>query len=274
MTLKYDYDNSTPGLAGMLITDYSQIDQLRCPNPKKSADLARTLEVIEFLQQRVGGERLVIGAAIASFSLPSMLMGTAAWMRLLYTTELRQRYFARIIEVCIEFVTTWANAQLQAGAHAVVLADGMASATLIPRPVFEQHALPVIKHTVPGINGFVAYEAVGRVDPFVDLLADVGAVALLVGEEDRLPACKRLADGKVALIGNLNNMKLRRWSPARVELQAKLALKQGMPGYGFALANQGPEIPFDTPVENIAALASAVSKYGSYERAAATAASC
>ena len=99
----------------------------------------------------------------------------------------------------------------------------------------------------------------------MDLLADSGAVALLIGSEDDIPHCKQVLRGRAALIGNINNMKLRRWSPARVELQAKTALSRGAPGFGFALANQGPEIPFDVGVPVIEALIRSVEKYGRYE---------
>lgn len=263
--LAYHYPNSTPAVDGMLIRDFSDINSLKCPSPHSSRELSKTLEIISTLQARVGREKVVIGACIAPFSLPSMLMGTAKWMRLLYTPDLRRMYFDKIINVCAEFVVNWASMQHQAGAHVVVLADGMASSTMLPRPMFEEWAHPVIKETISRIKGMVAYEPVGVIEPYIDALADIGAVALLIGQEDNIAECKQRLKGKVGIIGNVNNMKMRRWSAARVELQAKIALNQGMPGYGFILANQGPEIPLDVSIPNIDALVSAVEKYGVYE---------
>ncbi|MEO2047368.1 MAG: uroporphyrinogen decarboxylase family protein [Pirellulales bacterium] len=158
--------------------------------------------------------------------------------------------------------------QFRAGAHIVVLADGMASATLLPRGMFTDYAFLVIQQTIRELDGMVGYEAVGRAEPFVDLLADSGAVALLIGEEDNLTLCKKKAMSKVALIANINNMKMRRWSSARVELQSKLAISEAKDGYGFILANQDPEIPFDVPIENIDALIRSIEKYGRYDLAA------
>lgn len=263
--LAYPFENSTPTTSRMAIRDFGDIESLRCPNPESSPMLCKTRDVIADLSRKIGTEKVVIGACIAPFSLPSMLMGTAKWMRLLYSSDLRNRYFNRVMDVCRQFVVQWAGLQFRAGAHVVVLADGMASASMIPRRVFERFALPVIRETIAAMPGMVAYEAVGRAEPFIDLLKDIGAVALLIGEEDDITHCKQRTMNRVGLIGNLNNMKLRRWSAARVELQAKSALKRGMAGYGFALANQGPEIPFDTSVEAVAALVNAVEKYGRYE---------
>lgn len=263
--LTYHYENSTPAVEGLRLGDYPEIDDLTCPNPEDSPILRKTRDIIANLRRRIGDEKVVIGACIAPFSLPSMLMGTSRWMRLLYTTELRERYFESIIDICTEYCIRWAKVQINAGAHVIVLADGMASATMLPRTMFECYALPVIRNVISQIPAIVCYEGVGRVEPFVDLLATSGAVALLIGEEDNIATCKRTLRGRAGLIGNVNNMKMRRWSPARVELQAKSALNAGMPGYGFALANQGPEIPFDVPVETIATFVKSIAKYGRYD---------
>lgn len=262
--LSYHYENSTPATDRMLIQDFADIETLDVPSLGNSKELEKTLEIIRQLSAKVGGEKIVIGACIAPFSMPSMLMGTSKWMRLLFTPSLKRRYFQRIIDVCAEFCIEWARAQHRAGAHVVILADGMASSTMLPRRVFEECAAPVVQETIARIGGLVAYEPVGDAMPIIDLLGDMGAIALLIGEEDDIEICKKKTFGKVGLIGNINNMKMRRWSSARVELKAKAALAQGMPGFGFILANQGPEIPFDTPVPNIAALVEAVEKYGRY----------
>lgn len=272
VNLVYHYANSTPAISGMRIQNFEDINTLEVPKPENTPLLRKTLDTIHALHNQVGSEKFVIGACIAPFSLPSMLMGTAKWMRLLFTPTLRQRYFQRIMHICQEYVHRWAKAQFRAGAHVVVLADGMASATILPRNIFEEFALPVIRETTSTLSqsGFVAYEAVGRAEPFIDLYADLDIVAALIGEEDHIPTCKKLLKDRVGLIGNINNMKMRRWSPARIEIQAKSALNQGKEGYGFILANQGPEIPFDVGLDGIDALIRSVEKYGRYNKATKT----
>ncbi len=266
MGLKYHYANSTPAVDGMLIQSPQEIEGLKEGKYQGSPDLCKTLEIIERLACGIGKEKVVIGACIAPFSLPSMLMGTAGWMRLLYTPRLRERYMQRLLDICEKFTVSWANAQLRAGAHVVVLADGMASATMIPEDVFAKHACGLIKRTIRQINGMVAYEAVGRVEPYAHYYADSGAVAILIGEDDDIGVCKQALGGRVGVIGNVNNMKMRRWPPARVALMAKRAINAGMDGYGFILANQGPELPFDVGLEQIGALINAVEVYGRYEK--------
>jgi uroporphyrinogen-III decarboxylase len=58
-----------------------------------------------------------------------MLMGTELWMELLFFApdDVRERVMEQFLSVTTEFAVSWANAQLEAGADAIVLADGMSS---------------------------------------------------------------------------------------------------------------------------------------------------
>jgi len=267
LDLVYHYANSTPAVSGMLIQDFHEINNLTNPDPTLIPQLRKTLDTISLLQSQIGSEKVVLGACIAPFSLPSMLMGTSKWMRLLFTPELRRQYFYPLIDICQTFVQKWASAQFQAGAHVVVLADGMASATMLPRHIFEEFALPVIRETLANLSqvGMVAYEAVGKIEPFINVFPDLGAIALLIVEEDNIQTCKHRLHNRIGLVGNVNNMKMRRWSSARIEMQAKAAINQGKSDYGFILGNQGPELPFDVGLDGIEALIRSVEKYGRYD---------
>jgi hypothetical protein len=45
-----------------------------------------------------------------------------------------------------------------------------------------------------------------------------------MGSEDRLEACRAAIGPKRALIGNLNNLRLLRWEPERVQFEARRAI--------------------------------------------------
>ncbi len=250
------FHNGPPGPGEMVIHSYADVDRLTTPDPASSRQLGETLTAIEILRQRVGGEVPILGGCIAPFSLPSMLMGTELWMRLLFLEDpaVREAVFPRLIEITTEFCVQWANMQLEAGADAIILADGMASAAVITRAQFIDLALPVIRTTVPRINGPVIHEGVGDLHPMLDLLVDVGLAGVTLTYHDDLAAAKETVGDHLALIGNLNNLAMRRWSAADAEEEANAALEQAAPGGGFILANQGPEIPLGTPDEVIHAL--------------------
>jgi uroporphyrinogen decarboxylase len=250
------FDNGPPSAGGMVIHSYADVDHLDTPDPLSSRQLGETLTAIELLRQRVGGDVPILGGCLAPFSLPSMLMGTELWMRLLFLEDpaVREAVFPRLIQITSEFCVRWANLQLEAGADAIILADGMASAAVITRAQFIDLALPVIRATVPRINGPVIHEGVGHLHPMLDLLANVGLAGVMLTCQDNLATAKEQVGDDLALIGNLNNLAMRRWSAADMEEEAQAALEQAAPGGGFILANQGPEIPLGTPEDTIHAM--------------------
>lgn len=239
------FNNGPPSAAGMVIQSYDDIDRLTAPDPGSVPLLGETLKAIGLLAQEVKGHVPILGACIAPFSLPSMLMGTERWLDLMLfeEEEVRQPVMKRLLDITTDFCVAWANMQLAAGADAIVLADGMASASVINRQQFIDLALSVIKETIARINGPVVHEGVGSVHLMIDLLPQTGAIGVMLTCEDDLAEYKRMVGGSLALIGNLNNIEMRRWSPEDMTQKAQTALAAGAPGSGYILSAQGPEIP-------------------------------
>ncbi len=266
--LRY-FPDGPPSVDRMCIHDFSDIDSLSVPDPSAHEQLQQTLRATEKLASKVKGEKLIVGAVIASFSLPSMLMGTEKYMKLLFSREGEfERYFPKLMQVCIDYTTRWANLQLEAGADIIVFADGIASNTILRTHEFEKLALPVIEKMFSGINGLIGYEFVGEAEEIIHMLQGKGAHVFLLGSGDDMVACRAKTGGSTALLGNINNIKLLRWTPERVEFEVKKLIDQMGTGGGFLVGNQGPEIPWDVPDENIHALVRAVRKYGTVSIAA------
>ncbi|MCA9916710.1 MAG: hypothetical protein KC445_02110 [Anaerolineales bacterium] len=228
------------------------------PDPKSVPELVETLKALEILAKEVKGDVPIIGAVIAPFSLPSMLMGTEKWMDLLLFEEpsVREQVMGRMLEISTEFSAAWANAQLEAGADVIVLADGMASAAVLTRQQFINFALPTLKAVIPQINGFVVHEGVGHLHPMLDLLVDLGLLGVILSHLDDLAKCRAIVGDKLALIGNLNNIEMTRWSPEEMTRRCEAAL-DAIPCPGYVLSAQGPEIPLGVSDEAIRAMVEA-----------------
>lgn len=91
-----------------------------------------------------------------------------------------------------------------------------------------------------------------------------GVGVLCAGCEEDLGELKRLAKGRIALVGNLNGLEMRRWSPARVEEEVKRAIAVAGPGGGFILSDSHGEIPWQVSDEVIFAMGEAVRRWGEY----------
>ncbi len=252
-----------PSPAEMRIDSYEEVATLDVPDPTASPVLYETLVAIDMLAKQIKGEVPIIGACIAPFSLPSMLMGTEKWMDLLLFEEppVREQVMGQMLAITSEFCATWANAQLAAGADVIVLADGMSSASVINRQQFIEFALPVITDIVPRIQGAVIHEGVGDMRQFLDLMVDTGVIGVMLSYRDDLAEAKALVGDRLTLIGNLNNIEMCRWTPEEMSQKAQAALTAAAPGGGYVLGAQGPEIPLCVKEETIHAMVEAAHRW-------------
>jgi len=254
-------DFGPPSVDAMVIERYEEIPDLEVPDPASHPYLQRTLETAQALASRFKSEKLIVGAAIGPFSLPTLLMGTGKFLSLVVQHEdLRERYLAPLLEKMLTFTTRWANAQLDAGCDIIVVAEGIASASILEEQTFLTHALPLLDRTVQGIKGLVGVEMVGDALPFASHLKTLPCEVLLIGSTDAPDAMRSKIGPEIALMGNLNNLELIRWDPDRVEFEAQRVLEAA--GSKFILSNQGPEVPWAVPDANIQALVHVAHRIG------------
>lgn len=260
------FKNGSPILSKIAIHRTEDIIDLKVPDPANSAETKETLKAINLLANQVGHHTAVIGAVIAPFSLPSMLMGTGPFMRLLLEEDRHgDKYLKMLLSKCKEYVVSWAKKMIDQGADIIVMADGMASESVIPRPLFEKHVLSLLQETIKEIPAPVVYEPVGCTQGILDLIAKSGALVAVLDYEADLVECKKIANGKIALMGNFNNIEMLNWNSIRTQLEVKKAINKAADGYGYVLSSQGPEIPFNVPFEVIETMVRATKEFGKYK---------
>jgi uroporphyrinogen decarboxylase len=252
-----------PPLCGPpVIQSVEQIDHLQAPSVADSPCLARVLETIRGLKAHAGDHVPIIGVAISPFSLPVMQMGFDHYIELIYEQPER---FERLMQANIAFTVDWANAQLAAGATAICYFDPVSSTTNIPRELYLTTGQQVAKRTIAQIKGPTAtHLASGRGLPIIGDIADTGTAVVGVSALEDLRALKAAANKRVSLLGNLNGIEMRRWTPAQAEAEVKRAIALAGPGGGFILSDNHGEIPWQVPDEVLLAIADAVERWGRY----------
>lgn len=261
------YPNGSPILSKTLITRAEDIADLKVPDPTKSKETMESLKAINILAKEVGHHTPVIGALIAPFSLPSMLMGTGPFIRLLLDENRHgDQYIKLLLDKCKQYVVSWAKQMVDQGALIIVLADGMASQTVISRHLFEKYVHPLLQETIKEIGVPIVYEPVGSTQGILDLIATSGALVAILEHEDNLEECKKIAQGRIALMGNFNNIEMINWNPIRTQLEVKKAINKAASGYGYIVSSQGPEIPYNVPLEVIETMVHATKEFGKYKQ--------
>jgi uroporphyrinogen decarboxylase len=223
-------EDGPPLCAGPIIRSPAQIDSLQAPAITEAAGLGRVLDTIRGLKAQVGDTVPIIGVAISPFSLPVMQMGFDHYLDLIHEQPAR---FEHLMAANIEFTVEWANAQLDAGATAICYFDPVSSTTSIPRELYLTTGMDVARRVLPRIKGPTAtHMASGRVMPILGDIADTGTAIVGVSALEDLAELKAVAHGRVTLLGNLNGIEMRRWTPAQAELRS--SRRSPRPGAGAA----------------------------------------
>jgi len=255
-------EDGPPLCAGPIIRSPAQIDSLQAPAITEAAGLGRVLDTIRGLKAQVGDTVPIIGVAISPFSLPVMQMGFDHYLDLIHEQPAR---FEHLMAANIEFTVEWANAQLDAGATAICYFDPVSSTTSIPRELYLTTGMDVARRVLPRIKGPTAtHMASGRVMPILGDIADTGTAIVGVSALEDLAELKAVAHGRVTLLGNLNGIEMRRWTPAQAEFAVKQAIAKAGRGGGFLLGENHGEVPYLVPDEVLLAISAAAERWGRY----------
>jgi uroporphyrinogen decarboxylase len=256
------YDDGPPNSAIPFLKEIDRIKELQPPLIEEAVCLHRVLAAIRMMKERVGDEAPIIGVVMSPFSLPVMQMGFDKYIELIFE---RPDLFRRLMTVNSEFCVNWANAQLAAGATAICYFDPVSSPTIIPRSTYLTTGFEVAKATLSRIKGPTAtHLASGRCLGIIDDLPLTGTAAVGVSVLEELAEVKAACRGKLTVLGNLNGIEMRTWTPEMAARKVREAIAQAGPGGGFILADSHGEIPWPVSDEVLLAISDAVHTWGRY----------
>lgn len=251
-----------PNSGAPFIGDPEQILVLKPPEIEEIPCLAKVLRATEMMKARVGDDCPIIGVVMSPFSLPVMQMGFDRYLDLMAN---QPELFERLMQVNEEFCVAWANAQLRAGATAICYFDPVSSTTIVPPDLYRRTGFAVAKRTLARIQGPTAtHMASGRSLPILGDIAQTGTAVVGVSGLEDLAQVKSACRGKLTVLGNLNGIEMRRWSPAEAETAVRKAIAQAGPGGGFILSDNHGEIPWQVPEEVLLTIAEATRRWGIY----------
>lgn len=256
------YPDGPPNAVGPLLSTPAGIRGLEAPDVRHSEVLRAPLEALRIVSSEVAGTALTVGVIMSPFSMPVMQLGFAEYLQLLHEDPALARHLVTINE---GFAIDWANAQLAAGADAIGYFDPVASPTVLPHDLFRSSGLPVMRRCLAAINGPCAgLLASGLSLPLVDDLAAAAAVIVGASSDEDLRQVKTAAAGRLTVMGNLNGIEMRRWTPDQAHRITRDTIRQGAPGGGFILSDTHGEIPIQVPEDVLLAISDAVAEYGHY----------
>lgn len=255
------FDDGPPNSGRPIISRTEDIQNLQPPIPEETPCLIKVLDTLSMLNEQSEGVP-IIGVVMSPFSLPVMQMGFPKYIELMYE---QPEQFQQLMAINEQFCIRWANAQFAAGATAVVYFDPVSSSTVIAPEHYQRTGFEIAKRTLAQFNGPTAtHFASGRAFPNIDLLSQTGTAGLGCSVLEDLAELKQACQGKLTVIGNLNAVEMRRWTPEIAEQKIKEAIAKAAKGGGFILSDNHGEIPWQVSEEVLLAISDAVHKWGIY----------
>jgi uroporphyrinogen decarboxylase len=246
------------------LREEGEIRKLAAPDP--TLELKYVLEAVRESRKALAGRVPLIGFAGSPFTLACYMVegsGSDDWRMLKTMLYSRPDLLHRILEVNARAVADYLNAQIAAGADAVMIFDTWGG--ILANEDYETFSLAYTKKIIREISSAPCILFTKGGSPWLGAMMKSGCAAVGLDWTADARAARKLAAGRVALQGNLDPAALFASAESVREAARKVIDSFGTaPGHVF---NLGHGIHPRTPVESIAALVDEVRTYSSRQRA-------
>ncbi len=255
------FDGGSPNTGELAAKSMDFFFETEFPSIFEHPVYQKTISVTKSLVELYKGKKPILSVQAGPFSFPSLLMGASNWFEsiLIHSDKIKP-----VLDYAMKFGETWAKGHIEAGADVIVLVDGLATATSIPKDMFEETVIPLYKKITKDLKvPVVFYTAGGDILPFADLFEKTGVIGVFPSANDDLNEIKNTIDGKYTLFGNINNLEFGDWPSDFMDNVIKETIKSGKPNGRYVLATQHM-VPHDVPIEKIGEFISIALKYAKY----------
>jgi len=247
-----------PDVVGCVLRAEDDPSRLRLPDPAAAGRMPVCLQALRAMRRRLGDDALVAGAVAGPMTTSAQLYGIENALYLAIDDPPR---LAAALDFATRLAIAYGLAQLDAGAHAVIVFEPAASPAVVPPAFFREFVAPRLARVLGGLRdggaAFTWLNIAGPTAGILDAYARIGAdVATFDYYLSAAEACHLLP--QTCLAGNLRSLDFLDAAPGVVEHQAR-ELVVAFEGRSGFLLSSGCEIPPEAAAESIAAMAAALS---------------
>lgn len=247
------------------LQDEAAVNALEVPDMHK---LQYVFDAVRMIRQALGGKVPLIGFAGSPFTIGCYMVegqGSREYRLIKTMMYARPDLLHRILSINAQATTHYLNAQIDAGAQAVMLFDSWGG--VLPDGKFQEFSLAYTKQVVQGLNRQVNGEKIPVITftkgggPWLEQIARCGADAVGLDWTVDMAAARRRVNDQVAFQGNMDPMALFA-GEAAIRAEARRLLDAfGPVGRGGHVFNLGHGISQFTPPEAVSALVDEVHTY-------------
>jgi uroporphyrinogen decarboxylase len=240
------------------LRDEAAIRRLAAPDP--SAELRYVLDAVRVTRQALGERVPLIGFSGSPFTLACYMVegrGSDDWRTLKTLLHARPDLLQRILEVNTRAVSDYLNAQIDAGAQAVMIFDTWGGT--LAHADYEPFSLAYSRKVLDAVKRVPRILFTKGGNPWLAAMMESGADAVGLDWTSDPREARRIAGGRAALQGNLDPVALFA-PPAQVRPLARQVIDAFGPAPGHVF-NLGHGILPGTPIDSVAALVDEVRAY-------------
>jgi len=226
---------------------FQRVEDLRIPeNILEKPSLKVVLEALSLLRRQYGDEVALIGKVMGPWTISYHMAGTENF---LLWSAVEPDKVRRFLEALKEVTVLFAQAQFQAGADVVVLADH-ATGDLVSPKTYRSFLLPVHQEMVRRIGGPLILHICGNCADRLRLFVEAGFDGYHFEWQVDAREAVRAVNREMALVGNINNpTTLYRGTPEDVRKQVRYSIEAGVDIIAPECA-----VPLQTPLRNLRAI--------------------
>jgi len=237
--------------------------QLPIPDPRSAGRLPMQLEMTRRLRAGIGDDAVVVGLVQGPMTLAVQFLGME---RALFLAADDPDHFLRLLDHTTRVAEAFGLAQLEAGAHVVMVFEPAGCPEVVPAGLFREMIGPrlaqlfaAFKRAGAEVNWLhIAGRCQAILPSYRGLGADIGNFDYCIDPERLLSI---MGDNDLCLDGNIKSLAFVTDMPAEIETEARRLLGLFERRGGFILSS-GCEIPPEASEANVAALVRAATEWG------------
>ena len=245
-----------PSVAGYPLDAGAAPERLAIPDPQSAGRMPQVLAALAGLRAAHGQTAAVVGVVLGPMTLAQQLMGPEA---ALYLAADEPQSFEKLLDRATEVALRFGRAQLEAGAHLMMVFDPAASPDVVPAAFFREFELPRLSAL------FGAFKQAGSLANWLHIAGQIAPIlgyypeaAVDIANFDYCvdPLQARQILPHLCLDGNIKSLSFVLNSPEEIAAEAH-RLVELFAGRGGFILSSGCEVPPEAKPQNVAAMVAA-----------------
>lgn len=247
------HNDQAPTVCNPAVGSGEEMYRLLPPDPDTHPHLLFIREATRRMVEEYRGEVSIAVPMPPPIDLPTLIMGIDAWLDLvLFDPE----GASRVLGIISDFIVRFANCLFADGANFMAMPCAFGSPAIVTREMLTDFSRPALIAAYSQFNGPVVLHHGGApILKHLDLLTGLPqVVGYVVDQNDDLDKARTIIGEAPVLIGGLNAPGMADMTAAQVERHCLSVLKNRRDDLHFILGTCAPDVPLETPPENISAI--------------------